>query len=140
MKLYVASRFGNYERVRAFIDDAERAGHEITHDWTRTEEFDEWGHPYGGDGSQLSRADQARHAKADLDAAAGADAVVLLPVPDMGGAYVEVGYALAHGRQVIVAGRGRFLIFWGLPAVTVLPDEAAAREMLGMDSSLAEAA
>jgi hypothetical protein len=132
VKLYIASRFGNYERVRAFIDDATEAGHEITHDWTRTEEFDEWGHPQGGDGSQLPREEQARHAQADLNAAAAADVVVLLPVPDMGGAYVEVGYALAHGRRVIVAGVGRFLIFWGLPAVEVLPDEAAARRALGM--------
>jgi hypothetical protein len=130
MRLYIASRFGNYERVRAFVDAAKGVGH-----WTRTEEFDAWGHPSGGDGSQLPEAEQARHAQADLDAAAAADAVVLLPVPDMGGAYVEVGYALAHGKRVIVAGEGRFLIFWGLPLVTVLPDESAARDLLGMSDA-----
>lgn len=137
MKLYIASRFGNYERVRAFVDDAIAAGHTITHDWTRTEEFDEWGHPSAGDGSQLSRADQARHAQADLDAAAAADVVVLLPIPDMAGAYMECAHALAHGKQVWVAGPGRFLIFWALPAVTVLPDELAAREALGMVEDVA---
>lgn len=140
MKLYIASRFGNYERVRAFVDAAKDAGHTITHDWTRTEEFGPDGHPTTGDGSQLPISEQARHAQADLDAAAEADAVVLLPVPDMGGAYVEVGYALGHGRRVIVARQGRFLIFWGLPAVTLLPDEAAAREMLGMVEALDVAA
>lgn len=140
MNLYIASRFGNYERVRAFIDAAEAVGHRVTHDWTRTQEFGPDGHPTGGDGSQLSREEQGDHAMADLNAAADADVLVLLPVSDMGGAYIEIGYALAHGRQVWIAGDCRFTIFWGLPLVTVLPDEAAAREALGMDESLGMAA
>ena len=40
MKVYVASRFKNYEEVRKVIDKVEAAGHTITFDWTRTSEFD----------------------------------------------------------------------------------------------------
>jgi hypothetical protein len=132
MRVYTASRFSEYERVRRFNDDLREAGHIVTHDWTRTEEFGPDGHPLNGNGSLLPLGEQARHAQEDLDAAGEADVVILLPVPDMGGAYVEVGYALARGKRIIVAGEGRFLIFWSLPAVTMLPDEAAARELFGM--------
>lgn len=132
MKVYTASRFGNYRVVRAFNDALRAAGHEVTHDWTRTSEFDLAGDPIFGDGTGLSRDMQAQHATADLDAVAAADAVVLLPMPDMGGAYIEIGYALAHDKHVFVAGPVRFTIFWALPNVTMLPDEAAVREMFGM--------
>jgi nucleoside 2-deoxyribosyltransferase len=124
-------RFGAYERVRAFNDDARMAGHEITQDWTRTSEF-------GADGHPLKPGDESdpalwKHAVADLEGVATADACVFLA--DEGnycGALIEYGYALACGVPVYVIAPWRMSIFWHSPLTTILPDETAVRDMLGM--------
>lgn len=133
MRIYVASRFAAYERVRAFVDDMVTAGHEPTHDWTRTPEFGRDGHPLLADPEALTPGVACTHAQADLRGVRQADLVVFLADgSDFCGALLEVGSACALGVPVWVVAPWRRSIFWHLPNVTVMPSEDAAREGLGM--------
>lgn len=128
MKLYVACRFGAYERVRSFCDDAREAGHTITHDWTPD------GHPLTMDEGALDPAVAWSHARDDLKRGVyHADVVVFLA--DEGGycgALIEYGAALAYEKPVFLVAPWRPSIFWQAPHTTILPDENAARDALGM--------
>jgi len=133
MRIYTAAPFMTYERVRAFNADAREAGHEVTHDWTLTEEFGPDGRPIFGDGATLDMAVKAQRAIEDQVGVENAEAVILLA--DGGpsfGACMEAGMAVANGITLYVVAPTAFTIFWGLPGVIVLPDETAARDMLGM--------
>jgi hypothetical protein len=134
VKLYVACRFAAYERVRAFCDDACEAGHSITHDWTRTAEFGPDGHPLSTDEGAMEPDAAWAHARDDLKLGVyWADAVVFLA--DEGGycgALIEYGAALAYEKPVLLVAPWRPSISWQCPQTTILPDENAAREMLGM--------
>lgn len=134
MRIYTAAPFMQYERVRRFNADARAAGHVVTHDWTLTQEFDADGKPAFGDGATLDWAVKAERAREDADGVRNADAVIFLA--DEGpsyGACMEAGMAVALGVHLVVVAPKAFTIFWGMAAVTVLPDgEDAAREMLDM--------
>jgi hypothetical protein len=131
MRIYTAAPFMQYERVRAFNADARAAGHVITHDWTLTEEFDLNGHPAFGDGAALDPDVKSERAVEDWMGVENAEAVFLLA--DNGpsfGACMEAGMAVANGIRLYVVAPTAFTIFWGLPNVTVLPSETAARALL----------
>jgi hypothetical protein len=135
--IYTASRFSAYERVRAFNDDARAAGHTITHDWTRTDEFGADGHPLHVAEGDLAPDVAARYAMDDLTHGVRKADVIVFLAEDAGqggfcGALIEFGYAFACGIPVFVVAPWRPSIFWHLPNVTVLPDENAVRERLGM--------
>jgi hypothetical protein len=133
MRLYTAAPFRTYERVRRFNADARAAGHAVMHDWTLTEEFGADGHPLFGDGATLDMAVKAERAEEDRLGVELADLVILLG--DQGpsfGACMEAGMAVAYEKRLFVVGPTHFTIFWGLTNVTVLPDENAARDALGM--------
>lgn len=131
MRIYVAAPFRTYERVRQFNADARAAGHVVTHDWTLTEEFGADGHPDFGDGATLDMAVKARRAEEDRLGVELADTVVLLA--DQGpsfGACMEAGMAVAYEKRLFVVAPTAFTIFWGMPNVVVVGDEAAVREAL----------
>lgn len=133
MRIYTAAPFRTYERVRQFNADARDAGHGVTHDWTLTEEFGPDGHPLFGDGATLDMGVKAERAYEDWHGVRAAETVILLG--DEGpsfGACMEAGMAVALGVQLFVVAPTHFTIFWGLPKVTILPDETAVRDMLGM--------
>lgn len=137
MRIYTASKFANYERVRAFNDAARSVGHIITHDWTRTKEFGPDGHPLHNEEGDLAPDVARGYASDDLQrGVATADAIVFLADdPGSGGfcgALIEYGYAMACRLPVYVVAPWRPSIFWHLPNVTVLPTEDAVRERLGM--------
>lgn len=135
VNLYVASRFSDYKRVREFIDDAKRAGHHVTHDWTRTAEFASDGNPLPGLTEDSLPVEDARHyATTDLVRGVGpAEMVVFFAdLSDYCGALVEFGYALACRIQVIVIAPWRASIFWRMPVVQIVADESQARALLGM--------
>jgi hypothetical protein len=144
MKIYVAARFGQYERARALMDDLAAAGHEITHDWTRTEEFDADGRPRfreagTGDAPTTIPAERlTRHADDDVRACQRAEAIVVLADEPLCGALIEIGVGLASGCPVYVCAPWRWTVFWEHPLVTVLPDEDAAREMFGVQAITAQ--
>lgn len=100
MKVYVASKFENRERVRVVMAALRAAGHVVVGDWTN--------HTVEG----LTGADKIGKlidfAHVDLAAVRDADALVLLPVPAdrtrSGAHLVEFGYALGRGKLIIVIG------------------------------------
>lgn len=129
MRIYVAGRFGRYERCRALMDDLASAGHEITQDWTRGEHFDEDGHPRTED-ENIPREQQAALARGALDGVARAELVVVIADEPLCGALIEFGCAVAHGVPVWVIAPWRWSVFWTHPLVTVWADENAARDRL----------
>lgn len=110
LNLYVAGRFKDYARVRDVIDTLISAGHIITHDWTRTNEFDQDGNPVvptgPGQSVDAMTSEQAMHyAKLDLMGVSDADAVVLMAEEGLYGALIEVGAALAQDVEVWIVGK-----------------------------------
>ena len=123
VRIYTASRFSNYERVRKLNADLRSLGYEITHDWTTTDEFVD-GHPKVKAEADLSEADRRRHAVNDLRGVRTADLLIFLAEDgEFCGSLIEFGAAAALGIQAWIVAPWRTSIFWSLPNVTVLPDE-----------------
>ena len=87
-KVYVASKFRNHLAVRAAQTALRAVGCSITYDWTPHVDHPEM------------EADQQACALADAKGVLDADALLLIRVPEMRGAYVEMGMALAKGIPV----------------------------------------
>lgn len=90
MKLYIASKFSNYEAVRAAQKQSIAAGHSITYDWTKHVDIGE--------------NDMVQCAVSDLEGVEHCDILILYSVPNMQGAWLEMGYALAIGTPVVIVG------------------------------------
>jgi hypothetical protein len=112
MRVYVAGRTADQERVRRVQGLCREAGHTITFDWT------------GPDGdirsdwrSEAERA--AELSKRELEAVATADVLVLCgPDPHGGlGCYIETGMAMAMGLSIVIIEPVRESVFWYLPGV-----------------------
>jgi len=110
LRLYLASSFQKAATVQAMADALERDGHSIPDKW--------WGQ--NADRGGESSGDAAWHGQPEIRALAarhwltirGVDALVLVGHLNDGddrcpftGANVEVGYALALGKPVVVLGR-----------------------------------
>lgn len=120
MKIYVASKFQNYAAVRMLNDRLAREGHEITFDWTRSDQFDTGGHPLSYNDESSPEA-QARSAAADFAGVLEAEAMILLGYPGLCGALVEFGAACGRRIPVFVLDPTRcFTIFYTLPNVCVV--------------------
>jgi hypothetical protein len=140
VRLYVAARFGQYERARALIDDVTALGHRITHDWTRTEEFGPDGHPFHheSNGVRPPGADRyAHHAENDIRAAAEADLLIALADEPLTGGMIEIGVALASRTDVWVCAPWRWTVFWEHPLVTLFESETVARARLTDEARVA---
>lgn len=120
--VYVAAKFEEYERARAMMDYASSLGFEVGYDWTRTDAFDEDGHPSASD-ADLSEEVRRRHATSDLEGVRRSDLVIVLGHPSLCGALVEVGIALADDTPVWTVGEMRDSVFWALPNVTHFESE-----------------
>lgn len=123
MKLYVAGRFKSYKMIRAVAQHLRELGHQITWDWTITDEFDEHGeckHVKDTgfiDEQQIPPERLQWYAEQDKRGAREADAVVLVWEPDLCGALIEVGVAIGAEKQVLVIAQQRWTVFWRLPQV-----------------------
>lgn len=118
LNIYVAGRFREYEKVRAVIDEIKSMGHEITHDWTRSAEFDEKGNPLVpliGSAEALTPSDAKKYAVDDREGVKWADVLILL-ADDEGlyGALIEAGMAIAWSVEVWVVNPVRSSVFWYL--------------------------
>lgn len=148
MRIYTASAFANYRRVRAFNDDLRAAGHKVTWDWTRTDEF-------GHDGEPLvamedkSIEDLKKYAEWDRDGVVEADLVIALfdiGLPNNG--IAEFGAHALLGKETWVlqpcawggVNTPRFLIFTLLDNVECFELEDTIRARLGMDQAIIELA
>jgi hypothetical protein len=112
-RIYVASKFENKQAVRVAQRMLVANGHEITFDWTVH------------DSTLIPLAERERYLKEcamnDLHGVIEADAILLLCHPNMKGAYVELGAALAMGRRILVVAPDLTStnIFFHLPCVEV---------------------
>lgn len=124
MKIYVASSYVNYPEVKRWQHRLKLQGHTISHDWTPSE-TPEVSAPSE---TTLPMAEQRRFALEDLAGVDAADIVwVLAPAQGGCGCWVELGYALARGKFVIVSGSARRSIFETLANVYVESHEMAAK-------------
>jgi hypothetical protein len=98
--------------MRTLMDQLTAAGHVVTHDWTRTEEFGEDGHPAFADESGIPKERLAMHAADDVRGVRTADLVVAVADTPLCGALIEIGVALAVGVPVWVVAPWRWTIFW----------------------------
>jgi nucleoside 2-deoxyribosyltransferase len=95
MKVYVAGKWEEKERVREVQDLLKRHGHTITHDWTREEE-------------DLNHIEHfATFALQDKQGVMGADAYVGVFEKDLKykGAFAEMGIAVALGIPIYILGQ-----------------------------------
>jgi hypothetical protein len=88
MKIYVASKYEEKERVREVQEQLRQAGHTITYDWTNNEQI------------------TTQQAENDFWGVVEAEALVLIAEKDLHycGALVEFGIALGRGIPVYVLG------------------------------------
>lgn len=112
MRVYVAGKWEDRERVRKIQQWLLAAGHEITCDWTC--------HDFGPDGVKGNEEDFQAIALEDIEAVKRADAVVAVMERPYAykGLYVEIGACLAQGTPVYVLGdAGDSCIFMHHPLV-----------------------
>lgn len=95
MRVYVAGKWEEKERVREVQAQLIAAGHTITHDWTKEESSS------GYDPDLM-----ARHAVADKAGVLAADAFVGIFEKDLrySGAVAELGIAVAMGIPIYILG------------------------------------
>jgi nucleoside 2-deoxyribosyltransferase len=100
VRIYVAASSDQLERAKAAIEALQANGHVVTHDWTIAVEEHGTANPRDATVEQ-----RAAWATDDLTGVHDADILWLL-MPGQGGfgAAVELGYALAHGRPIVVSG------------------------------------
>jgi len=126
MRVYIGASWYEQDAYRKAKAEIEAAGHEVTHDWTTFE---------GGAnnkfvGKELKGFLQ-RSAAHDFTGVWNAQIFVLLNDWKCGGAYTELGIALAIAGQVFVIGREkRDNIFFWLPQVRHVSSVAEMLEKL----------
>lgn len=118
MRVYVAASLRDVGLARAVIAEVRSRGHEVTYDWTDTEDF----------GADWDDGRRARVAREEVVGASLADHLIFL-TPGGRGAHVELGAALSSGARVLLVGEFKFSLHYYHPAVTWLgsgsPDAAA---------------
>ncbi len=132
MIIYVGATFSRYVEARAIMDTLTAAGHVIAHDWTRTDAFDDDGHPLPGSdgGYKLDPDDGERHARDDIAAVQSAHLLLMLASEASCGWPVETGIGVALGKPIWLVAPFRYTVFWDLPNVRVFDDVDAALSLL----------
>lgn len=111
MRVYVAAFFQEKQIVQDLYRELERAGHQITWDWTRSDQGERRG-------EELKRY-FCSEAEKDLNGIERCQALILLPHAGAKGAYVELGFALACGKRIFTleSNPGVDCVFFHLPEV-----------------------
>lgn len=117
MRIYLASRFSRKDELRGYAQQLERMGHSVTSRWL-------YGEHDVADEYAMTVEEQALFAAHDLMDIEHADMLIAFTEPahsdaSRGGRHVELGYALARQKRVIVIGY-RENIFCCLPGVLYL--------------------
>ena len=116
MKVYLAARFSRRDELNGYRAELEALGIDVTSRWLRG------GHEWTGTRDhEIPCGDQARFATEDLEDIDAADVVVCFTEPSgsgpaRGGRHVEMGYAIAREKVVMVVGH-RENVFCCLPQV-----------------------
>jgi nucleoside 2-deoxyribosyltransferase len=120
MRVYVAGASKEPERVRRAMSAVLAAGCELALDWLAVIEA------VGLSNEGLTDAQRIAASGVDLDAVEDADLVwVLAPESQSAGCWVELGYALAGGKMVIVSGPARTRCIFASLAVEFETDDHA---------------
>lgn len=128
MRIYVASKFENVDEVRFYQRELKKAGHTITFDWTSYNDT-----PLQEKGLETALAAyRQKCALLDMEGVRSADALVLIPCPEMGGwgRYAEFGAAAILRKDIIVVGECRESVFLYLPCVRRVTDLTMATNLL----------
>lgn len=132
-RVYVAAKFQEYESARRLMDAFTAGGYTITHDWTRTQEFDESGHPIAADPNDMPPEIIKMHAENDVRGVRNADFLVVLGDADLCGALIEVGIALALRIPIYVIKPKRWTIFYGMDEFVLVDHEDDVRFLFGLE-------
>lgn len=132
MKFYVAGRFQSYQKVRDEIDFLTSLGHEVTYDWTRSEEFDANGFPVQTDPHELPKEKLQDYITKDVQGVEEADFFVLCADDSLAGAWVEMGVALVSPmvQWIFVIESKRWTIFLEHPKVSEFLDYHSYRNFI----------
>ena len=105
LKVYLAGSSRELDDVKRYMAALRDAGIEITADWVAAIEA-------AGDANPADDEVRRKASDADLDGVDDAD-IVWLMVPREGsaGAWVELGYAIAHAKTIVVSGEYRKCTF-----------------------------
>jgi len=128
MKFYVASKFEHASAVSRAIAELTVAGHAVTLDWTKHEQFD-WNKPR--EAERLAW----KYSYLDVEGVRSADVFIMLTYNglSMRGAYVELGVALGLGKLVYIVGEQPRNIFSFYPGVRVVESlEQVIEELRGV--------
>lgn len=144
MKVYVAGRTKNKDRVSRLMRLLETHGHTITFDWTGSEGTI----APSGTGFREMPERGRELAEREMQAVFDADVTVLCHGPDLLGAAVEIGLSLGEYKRVIILEdeHDRDCVFWYLPGVYRAADEDELiqliekheRELIEADEQLAD--
>ena len=115
MKVYVAGKWTDKDRIHGYMEQLKSMGMQITHDWTVFES-----------NSNNSKADMAEH---DINGVINADWVVFImddPSYPYRGSFTELGAALALHKKVFILGpmTGDYSgnVFFHHPEILHMPD------------------
>ena len=101
MKVYIASRFPDREKVRNVMELFRKNGHEITVDWTKHKAF-------GDKGFVENEKVAEKYAIEDIEGVRNSDVFVLLTTADIGaGMHTELGVAILSN---ILFGKPRIFV------------------------------
>ena len=129
LSVYLAARFSRRPELAGYADELAEHGIEVTSRWLRG------GHEWSGtDDDALPPEVGARFAQEDIEDIDRADVVVCFTEPprsgpSRGGRHVELGYAYALNKDIVVVGPIEN-VFCALPEMWRAPDWAAAKAWL----------
>jgi nucleoside 2-deoxyribosyltransferase len=121
VKIYVAGKTDDWERVQTVQEMLKRLGHEITFDWTRNNNIES-----GGPDMGLTADDEFRRkcAENDIMGTDEADLLVMLCYPGLCGTLIEFGMAVMRRIPIIVVGEPeRNSVFFSLDHVIRVGDD-----------------
>lgn len=127
MKVYVAGRVSELDRVQRVQRLVRSAGHTISFDWTQ----------WGSLDADHTADPRKRYilARKERDGVADADFLILCwndhEERSMLGALLETGMAMGAGKRVILLGCDRESVFWSIGGVFRVDDEAALARLIG---------
>lgn len=102
LKIYVAARFGEKDKVRQIYERLEKLGYEISSKWTEHEEnwtLSERGQNIYGSNPEYARSLSIKDLKGVIDC----DVFMLLHTQEGGqGKFIEYGAALASGKYCVI--------------------------------------
>jgi hypothetical protein len=119
MKIYVATKFENKAAARELAARLEAEGHTVTSRWVKEEHL---ARPVDSDGNPLKGSVEwaeycVEWATIDYRDVASSDALVMIAVPGMAGAWFELGVAYEAVPLIFYIGDPDMTVFARLPGV-----------------------